>query len=74
MLCIFRVMWTDFISLDKLVEEDYYKSDKQLKKKSERALKDYNKNSTEYALKAVSDKELLKVNESKSDRLPLEGT
>ena len=32
-----------------------------------RALNDYIKNSTEHALKAVSDEELLKVNESKSE-------
>ena len=32
-----------------------------------RALNDYIKNSTEYALKAVSDEELLKVNESKCE-------
>ena len=31
-----------------------------------RALNDYIKNSTEHALKAVSEEELLKVNESKS--------
>ena len=31
------------------------------------ALNDYIKNSTEHALKTVSDKELLKVNESKSE-------
>ena len=34
MLCILRVMWTDSIFLDKLVEKDYYKSNRQLRKKS----------------------------------------
>ena len=34
-LCIIRVMWTDSISLDKLVREDCYKSDKLSKKNSE---------------------------------------
>ena len=36
-------------------------------KEEERALNDYIKNSTEHALKTVSDEELLKVNESKSE-------
>ena len=35
--------------------------------KEKRALNDYIKNSTEHALKAVSNEELLKVNESKSE-------
>ena len=66
MLCILRVMWTDSISLDKLMEENCYKLDK-LSKKKKWTLNDYIKNSTEHALKAVSDEELLKVNESKSE-------
>ena len=57
-------MWTGSISLEKLVEEDYYKSNRQLRKKSEHLMI---KNSTEHALKAVSDEELLKVNKSKSE-------
>ena len=65
MLCILRVMWTVFLlrqaggtgllQIRQTVEEE------------ERALNDYIKNSTEHALKAVSDKEPLKVNESKSE-------
>ena len=40
---------------------------RQTVEEEKRALNDYIKSSTEYALKAVSDEELLKVNESKSD-------
>ena len=40
---------------------------RQTVKEEKRALNDYIKNSTEHALKAVSDEELLKVNESKSE-------
>ena len=40
---------------------------RQIVEKEKRALNDYIKNSTEHALKAVSDKELFKVNESKSE-------
>ena len=35
MLCILRVTWTDLISLGKLAEEDHFKSNRQLRKKSE---------------------------------------
>ena len=48
------------------MEEDYYKSHRQLRKKK-RALNDYIKNSTKHALKTVSEEELLKVNVSKSE-------
>ena len=40
---------------------------RQTVEEEKRALNDYIKNSTDRALKAVSDEELLKVNESKSD-------
>ena len=40
---------------------------RQTVKEEKRALNDYIENSTEHALKAVSDEELLKVNESKSE-------
>ena len=40
---------------------------RQTVEEGKRALNDYIKNSTEFALKAVSDEELLKVNESKSE-------
>ena len=40
---------------------------KQTVEEEKRALNDFIKNRTEHALKAVSDKELLKVNESKSE-------
>ena len=40
---------------------------RQTVEEEKRALNDYIKNSTEHALKAVSDEELLKVNESKSE-------
>ena len=40
---------------------------RQTVEEEKRALNDYIKNSTEYALKAVSDEELLKVNGSKSE-------
>ena len=42
---------------------------KQTVEEEKRTLNDYIKNSTEHALKAVSDEELLKVNESKSESL-----
>ena len=40
---------------------------RQTVEEEQRVLNDYIKNSTEHALKAVSDEELLKVNESKSE-------
>ena len=40
---------------------------RQTVEEEERTLNDYIKNSTEHALKAVSDEEPLKVNESKSE-------
>ena len=40
---------------------------RQTEEEEKRALNDYIKNSTEHALKTVSDEELLKVNESKSE-------
>ena len=60
-------MWTDSISLDKLVEARGLLQIRQTVEEEKRALNDYIKNSTEHALKAVSDEELLKVNESKSE-------
>ena len=47
--------WTRTVSIKQTVEEE------------KRALNDFIKNRTEHALKAVSDEELLKVNESKSE-------
>ena len=65
MLGILKVMWSDSISLDKhgrgLLQI------KQTVEEEKRARNDYIKNSTEHALKTVSNEELLKVNESKSE-------
>ena len=55
-----------YLPIDKLVEVDYYKSDQTVEEEKQ-ALGDYIKNSTEYALKVVSDELLLKVNKSKSE-------
>ena len=65
MLCILRVMWTDY--LPRQASERGLLQIRETVEEEKRALNDYIKNSTEHALKAVSYEELLKVNESQSE-------
>ena len=57
----------DRLYLPRLVDGGGLLQIRQTVEEEKRALNDYIKNSTEHALKAVSDEELLKVNESKSE-------
>ena len=65
MLYIFRVMYR--LYLPRQAGRKELLQIRQTVEEEKRALHDYFENSTEYALKAVSDEELLKVNESKSE-------
>ena len=53
------------ISQDKVVKEDYYKADRQSRKKSDHLMITWKQSNTKHALKAIANEELLKVNELK---------